>query len=83
MRRASRSAAPRPVPRCFRGALRRPPRVRAPQPRDTMSQAQPYAPRKSSSPAAGARRNDSQDYLLLDAEPCEEGALPPYAFYPV
>uniref|UniRef100_A0A663EK95 Transient receptor potential cation channel subfamily C member 6 n=1 Tax=Aquila chrysaetos chrysaetos TaxID=223781 RepID=A0A663EK95_AQUCH len=48
-----------------------------------MSQAQPYAPRKSSSPAAGARRNDSQDYLLLDAEPCEEGALPPYAFYPV
>uniref|UniRef100_A0A8D0FXY3 Transient receptor potential cation channel subfamily C member 6 n=1 Tax=Strix occidentalis caurina TaxID=311401 RepID=A0A8D0FXY3_STROC len=48
-----------------------------------MSQAQPYAPRKSSSPAAGARRNDSQDYLLLDAEPCEESALPPYAFYPV
>uniref|UniRef100_A0A8B9FJB2 Transient receptor potential cation channel subfamily C member 6 n=1 Tax=Amazona collaria TaxID=241587 RepID=A0A8B9FJB2_9PSIT len=48
-----------------------------------MSQAQPYAPRKSSSPGAGARRNDSQDYLLLDAEPCEESALPPYAFYPV
>ncbi|XP_074673105.1 short transient receptor potential channel 6 [Strix aluco] len=48
-----------------------------------MSQAQPYAPRKSSSPAAGTRRNDSQDYLLLDAEPCEESALPPYAFYPV
>ncbi|XP_069739587.1 short transient receptor potential channel 6 isoform X2 [Phaenicophaeus curvirostris] len=48
-----------------------------------MSQAQPYAPRKGSSPAAGARRNDSQDYLLLDAEPCEESALPPYAFYPL
>ncbi|XP_051636138.1 short transient receptor potential channel 6 isoform X2 [Manacus candei] len=48
-----------------------------------MSQAQPYGPRKSSSPAPGTRRNDSQDYLLLDAEPCEESALPPYAFYPV
>uniref|UniRef100_A0A8U8B762 Uncharacterized protein n=1 Tax=Geospiza parvula TaxID=87175 RepID=A0A8U8B762_GEOPR len=48
-----------------------------------MSQAQPYAPRKGSSPAPGARRNDSQDYLLLDAELCEESALPPYAFYPV
>ncbi|XP_064361172.1 short transient receptor potential channel 6 [Dromaius novaehollandiae] len=47
-----------------------------------MSQAQPYAPRRSSSPAPGARRNDSQDYLLLDAEPGEEGALPPYAVYP-
>ncbi|XP_053912475.1 short transient receptor potential channel 6 isoform X2 [Cuculus canorus] len=48
-----------------------------------MSQAQPYAPRKSGSPAGGTRRNDSQDYLLLDAEPSEESALPPYAFYPV
>lgn len=48
-----------------------------------MSQAQPYAPRKGSSPAPGTRRNDSQDYLLLDAELCEESALPPYAFYPV
>ncbi|XP_032536740.1 short transient receptor potential channel 6 isoform X2 [Chiroxiphia lanceolata] len=48
-----------------------------------MSQQQPYGPRKSSSPAPGTRRNDSQDYLLLDAEPCEESALPPYAFYPV
>jgi len=58
------------------------PRPRA-QPRDTMSQAQPYGSRNGGSPAAGARRNDSQDYLLLDAEPSEESALPPYAFYPV
>lgn len=83
MRRQSRSAALRPGPPRFRGALREPLLVRAPETRDNMSQAQPYAPRKSSSPAAGARRNDSQDYLLLDAEPCEESALPPYAFYPV
>lgn len=48
-----------------------------------MSQAQPYGSRNGGSPAAGARRNDSQDYLLLDAEPSEESALPPYAFYPV
>uniref|UniRef100_A0A669P304 Transient receptor potential cation channel subfamily C member 6 n=1 Tax=Phasianus colchicus TaxID=9054 RepID=A0A669P304_PHACC len=48
-----------------------------------MSQTQPYGPRNGGSPAAGARRNDSQDYLLLDAEPSEESALPPYAFYPV
>ncbi|XP_048790319.1 short transient receptor potential channel 6 isoform X2 [Lagopus muta] len=48
-----------------------------------MSQTQPYGPRNGGSPAAGARRNDSQDYLLLDAEPSEDSALPPYAFYPV
>uniref|UniRef100_A0A8C3BIL4 Transient receptor potential cation channel subfamily C member 6 n=1 Tax=Cairina moschata TaxID=8855 RepID=A0A8C3BIL4_CAIMO len=48
-----------------------------------MSQAQPYAPRKGGSPGTGARRNDSQDYLLLDAEPGEDSALPPYAFYPL
>lgn len=58
------------------------PRPRA-QPRDTMSQTQPYGPRNGGSPAAGARRNDSQDYLLLDAEPSEDSALPPYAFYSV
>ncbi|XP_032298080.1 short transient receptor potential channel 6 isoform X2 [Coturnix japonica] len=48
-----------------------------------MSQTQPYGPRNGGSPAAGARRNDSQDYLLLDAEPSDDSALPPYAFYPV
>uniref|UniRef100_A0A8C6YZQ2 Transient receptor potential cation channel subfamily C member 6 n=1 Tax=Nothoprocta perdicaria TaxID=30464 RepID=A0A8C6YZQ2_NOTPE len=36
----------------------------------------------ASRPAPGARRNESQDYLLLDAEPGEEGALPPCALYP-
>lgn len=77
------SAPHRTVQLCLRGALREPLRARAPQPRDTMSQTQPYTPRKSNSPAASARRNDSQDYLLLDADPCEESALPPYAFYPV
>ncbi|XP_054829944.1 short transient receptor potential channel 6 [Eublepharis macularius] len=44
-----------------------------------MSQSQP---RKSGSPGSGARRNDSQDYLLMDSEPCEENCMAPYAYYP-
>jgi hypothetical protein len=35
---------------------------------------------------AGARRNESQDYLLLDAELGDDGGapfpLPPYGYYP-
>ncbi|XP_015284532.1 PREDICTED: short transient receptor potential channel 6 [Gekko japonicus] len=44
-----------------------------------MSQSQP---RKNGSPGSGARRNDSQDYLLMDSEPCEENCMAPYAYYP-
>lgn len=90
MRRGGQGGAERGSPRCSGGALREP---GAPgglgddddplSPRDAMSQAQPYAPRKGGSPGTGARRNDSQDYLLLDAEPGEDSALPPYAFYPL
>ncbi|XP_066476283.1 short transient receptor potential channel 6 isoform X2 [Tiliqua scincoides] len=37
----------------------------------------------SPAPASGAaRRNGSQDYLLMDSEACEENCLAPYAYYP-
>lgn len=35
---------------------------------------------------AGARRNESQDYLLMDPElgdgGCSQSPLPPYGYYP-
>lgn len=48
-----------------------------------MSHNQLYAPRGNNSPVGGAPRNDSQDYLLMDSEPCEENCLAPYAYYPM
>lgn len=55
-----------------------------------MSQSPAFGARQGcSSPVAagaGARRNDSQDYLLMDSEPGDDGgwqpALPPYGYYP-
>ncbi|XP_008106273.1 short transient receptor potential channel 6 [Anolis carolinensis] len=41
-----------------------------------MSQSQP---RKTGSPG---RRNESQDYLLMESEMCEENCLAPYGYYP-
>ncbi|XP_077197624.1 short transient receptor potential channel 6 isoform X2 [Paroedura picta] len=38
--------------------------------------------RHSGSPGSGARRNDSQDYLLMDTEAGEENCMAPYAYYP-
>ncbi|XP_061484744.1 short transient receptor potential channel 6 isoform X2 [Rhineura floridana] len=46
-----------------------------------MSQSQ--QPRNNGSPVSGARRNDSQDYLLMDSEASEENCVAPYAYYPV
>ncbi|XP_058042022.1 short transient receptor potential channel 6 isoform X1 [Ahaetulla prasina] len=48
-----------------------------------MSHNQLYAPRGTGSPVGGAPRNDSQDYLLMDSEACEENCLAPYAYYPI
>uniref|UniRef100_A0A8C0WFE7 Transient receptor ion channel domain-containing protein n=1 Tax=Castor canadensis TaxID=51338 RepID=A0A8C0WFE7_CASCN len=55
-----------------------------------MSQSPAFGPRRGGSPGAvagaGARRNESQDYLLLDAELGDDGGapfpLPPYGYYP-
>uniref|UniRef100_A0A2K5E8W8 Transient receptor potential cation channel subfamily C member 6 n=1 Tax=Aotus nancymaae TaxID=37293 RepID=A0A2K5E8W8_AOTNA len=55
-----------------------------------MSQSPEFGPRRGSSPrgtvGAGARRNESQDYLLMDSELGEDGCphapLPSYSYYP-
>ncbi|XP_074072642.1 short transient receptor potential channel 6-like [Macrotis lagotis] len=53
-----------------------------------MSQNSPYGPRRVCAPGTGTRRNESQDYLLIDSELCEDNslqqpsALPPYGYYP-
>ncbi|XP_006887386.1 PREDICTED: short transient receptor potential channel 6 isoform X3 [Elephantulus edwardii] len=52
-----------------------------------MSQSPAFGPRRGGSPlvvaGAGARRNDSQDYLLMDSELGDEGGpQPPYGYYP-
>ncbi|KAM5245482.1 short transient receptor potential channel 6 isoform 2-T2 [Ctenodactylus gundi] len=53
-----------------------------------MSQSPAFASRRGGSPgaAAVARRNDSQDYLLMDSELLDDGGpqppLPPYGYYP-
>ncbi|PNJ86556.1 TRPC6 isoform 4 [Pongo abelii] len=55
-----------------------------------MSQSPAFGPRRGSSPrgavGAGARRNESQDYLLMDSELGEDGCpqapLPCYGYYP-
>lgn len=55
-----------------------------------MSQSPAFGARRGGSPrvaaGAGARRNESQDYLLMDSELGDDGcwqpALPPYGYYP-
>ncbi|XP_045674014.1 short transient receptor potential channel 6 isoform X2 [Phyllostomus hastatus] len=55
-----------------------------------MNQSPAFGPRRGSSPrvlaGAGARRNESQDYLLMDPElgdeGCSQSPLPPYGYYP-
>uniref|UniRef100_A0A8C9DJJ8 Transient receptor potential cation channel subfamily C member 6 n=1 Tax=Prolemur simus TaxID=1328070 RepID=A0A8C9DJJ8_PROSS len=55
-----------------------------------MSQSPAFGPRRGGSPRAaaraGARRNESQDYLLMDSElgddGCPQPQLPPYGYYP-
>ncbi|XP_032283807.1 short transient receptor potential channel 6 isoform X2 [Phoca vitulina] len=55
-----------------------------------MNQSPVFAPRRGGSPrraaGAGARRNESQDYLLLDSEPgddcCPQPPRPAYGYYP-
>ncbi|XP_003780836.1 short transient receptor potential channel 6 isoform X3 [Otolemur garnettii] len=55
-----------------------------------MTQSPAFGPRKGGCPraaaAAGARRNESQDYLLMDSELGDDGGpqppLPPYGYYP-
>uniref|UniRef100_A0A7N5P2A6 Transient receptor potential cation channel subfamily C member 6 n=1 Tax=Ailuropoda melanoleuca TaxID=9646 RepID=A0A7N5P2A6_AILME len=55
-----------------------------------MNQSPVFAPRRGGSPrraaGAGARRNESQDYLLLDSEPGDDGCpqppRPAYGYYP-
>uniref|UniRef100_A0A8C3YAW3 Transient receptor potential cation channel subfamily C member 6 n=1 Tax=Catagonus wagneri TaxID=51154 RepID=A0A8C3YAW3_9CETA len=55
-----------------------------------MNQSAAFGPRRGGSPrvaaGAGARRNESQDYLLMDSElgddGCPQHPLPPYAYYP-
>lgn len=53
-----------------------------------MTQSPAFGPRRGGPAAAGAgaRRNESQDYLLLDSELGDDGCpqfpLPPYAYYP-
>nr|XP_020651653.1 short transient receptor potential channel 6 isoform X1 [Pogona vitticeps]XP_020651657.1 short transient receptor potential channel 6 isoform X4 [Pogona vitticeps] len=48
-----------------------------------MSQSQPYALRSNGSPGGGARRNDSQDYLLMGSEAREENCMASFGFYPL
>uniref|UniRef100_A0A2K6G941 Transient receptor potential cation channel subfamily C member 6 n=1 Tax=Propithecus coquereli TaxID=379532 RepID=A0A2K6G941_PROCO len=55
-----------------------------------MNQSPAFGPRRGGSPPAaaraGARRNESQDYLLMDSElgddGCPQPQLPPYGYYP-
>ncbi|XP_072825020.1 short transient receptor potential channel 6 isoform X2 [Vicugna pacos] len=55
-----------------------------------MNQSAAFGPRRGGSPrvaaGAGARRNESQDYLLMDSElgddGCPQPQLPPYGYYP-
>lgn len=56
-----------------------------------MSQSSAFGARRGGSPplaagvGVGARRNESQDYLLMDAELGDDGAqppLPPSGYYP-
>ncbi|XP_069325128.1 short transient receptor potential channel 6 isoform X2 [Eulemur rufifrons] len=55
-----------------------------------MNQSPAFGPRRGGSPRAaaraGARRNESQDYLLMDSElgddGCPQPQLPPYGYYP-
>uniref|UniRef100_A0A9L0IX62 Transient receptor potential cation channel subfamily C member 6 n=1 Tax=Equus asinus TaxID=9793 RepID=A0A9L0IX62_EQUAS len=55
-----------------------------------MNQSPAFGPRRGGSPrvpaGAGARRNESQDYLLMDSElgddGCPQPPLPPYGYYP-
>uniref|UniRef100_A0A2K6LYG4 Transient receptor potential cation channel subfamily C member 6 n=1 Tax=Rhinopithecus bieti TaxID=61621 RepID=A0A2K6LYG4_RHIBE len=55
-----------------------------------MSQSPAFGPRRGGSPrgavGAGARRNESQDYLLMDSElgddGCPQAPLPCYGYYP-
>ncbi|KAM5317957.1 short transient receptor potential channel 6 isoform 2-T2 [Glossophaga mutica] len=55
-----------------------------------MNQSPGFGPRRGGSPqvraGAGARRNESQDYLLMDPElgdeGCSQSPLPPYGYYP-
>ncbi|KAM4848012.1 short transient receptor potential channel 6 isoform X4 [Urocitellus parryii] len=56
-----------------------------------MNQNPAFVPRRGGSPSAaaagaGARRNESQDYLLMDSElgdeDCPQLPLPPYGYYP-
>ncbi|KAG3286414.1 transient receptor potential cation channel subfamily C member 6, transcript variant X1 [Ictidomys tridecemlineatus] len=55
-----------------------------------MNQNPAFVPRRGGSPSAaagaGARRNESQDYLLMDSElgedDCLQLPLPPYGYYP-
>uniref|UniRef100_A0A5F9D6M7 Transient receptor potential cation channel subfamily C member 6 n=1 Tax=Oryctolagus cuniculus TaxID=9986 RepID=A0A5F9D6M7_RABIT len=53
-----------------------------------MTQSPAFGPRRGCPAAAGAgaRRNESQDYLLMDSELGDDGCpqlpLPPYAYYP-
>lgn len=55
-----------------------------------MNQSPAFGPRRSGSPpvvaAAGARRNESQDYLLMDSELGDDGCPQPppplYRYYP-
>lgn len=83
--RALRAGAPLGLPRCH-------PRERGPGPRGVpaMSQSPAFGPRRGGSPrgAAGARarRNESQDYLLMDSELGDDGCPQPpgpaYGYYP-
>ncbi|KAM6172276.1 short transient receptor potential channel 6 [Erethizon dorsatum] len=55
-----------------------------------MHQSPEFGPRRGGSPraaaGAGSRRNESQDYLLMDSELMDDGCpqppLPPYGYYP-
>lgn len=55
-----------------------------------MNQSPAFGPRRGGSPrvaaGAGARRNESQDYLLMDSELGDDGypqpPLLPYGYYP-
>lgn len=54
-----------------------------------MSQSPEFLTRRGGSPlaapGAGARRNESQDYLLMDElgdDGCPQLPLPPYGYYP-
>lgn len=50
-----------------------------------MNQSPGFGARRCAAGAAGARRNESQDYLLMDAELGDHGgpALSAYGYYPL